>query len=126
MAQYKEGNLVENTGAPQWGPGKIIHIAGDNVYIFFRDIEGNVAKKLKSDSPALRQADSQSDPILDNLPPCVNKDGNWVLSGKRLPLKTLQRKFLHYFPWGFADPKYSAQERDYKLEAHKVFEKQLG
>jgi len=89
-------------------------------------MEGNVAKKLKSNSPTLRQADSQSDPILDNLPPLVNKGGDWVLSGKRLPLEALRRRFLHAFPAGFADPQYRAQERDYKLEAHKVFEQQLG
>jgi hypothetical protein len=126
MAQYKEGTLVENTGAPQWGPGKIVHIAGDHLHILFRDIEGNVAKTVKANSPALRIAVSQSDPILDNLPPLVEKDGCWVIPGKSLSLQSLQRRFLHEFPAGFADPKYRSEERDYKLAGHQAFQTLLG
>jgi hypothetical protein len=118
MAQYKEGTLVENEGAPQWGPGKIVHIAGDNLYIFFRDIEGKEAKKFKADSPALRITASQSDPILDNLPPLVEKGGGWVVPGKRLTLMSSKGKFLHWFPGGFADSKYQSDERKYKWDAH--------
>ena len=123
MAQYKEGTLVENAGAPQWGPGKIVHIAGDHLHILFRDIEGNVAKTVKANSPALRIAVSQSDPILDNLPPLVEKDGCWVVPGKSQSLQSLQKRFLHEFPAAFADPKYTLEERDYK---HKAFQTRLG
>src|SRR5690242_8785758 len=37
-----------------------------------------------------------------------------------------RRKFLKFFPRGFADPKYQAWERDYKWEAHEAWEKALG
>ena len=126
MAQYKVGTLVENTGAPQWGPGKIVHVAGEHVHVLFRDVEGNVAKKLHADIPVLRVAASQSDPILDNLPPLVEKNGDWVLAGKSLTLGCLRRRFLHEFPAGFADPNYRLHERDYKLAGHREFESLLG
>ena len=126
MAQYKEGTLVENKGAPQWGPGKIVRVAGDHLHILFRDIEGNVAKKLRADTPALWLAASQSDPILDNLPPLVEKNGYWVVPGKSLTLASMKRRFLHEFPTGFADPKYRSEERDYKLAAHEAFQNLLG
>ena len=126
MAQYKEGTLVENKGAPQRGPGKIVHIAGDHMHILFRDIEGNAAKKLRADTPALRLAALQSDPILDNLPPLVEKNGDWVVPGKSRTLASIKRRFLHEFPAGFADPKYIKEERDYKLAAHEAFQNLLG
>jgi hypothetical protein len=37
-----------------------------------------------------------------------------------------RRKFLRFFPRGFADPKYQAWERGYKWEAHEAWEKELG
>jgi hypothetical protein len=37
-----------------------------------------------------------------------------------------RRKFLKFFPRGFADPKYQAWERDYKWEAHEAWEEALG
>ena len=126
MPDYKAGALVENTGRPDWGPGKIVHIVGDNLYVLFRDLEESKAKKLKANTPALRLATSQSDPILDNLPPLAEKNGDWVLPEKRRTLESLKGRFLHEFPGGFADSKYRKAERDYKLEAHSVFQQQLG
>ena len=37
-----------------------------------------------------------------------------------------RRKFLHFFPRGFADPKYIDWEREYKDEAHRNWTDQLG
>jgi hypothetical protein len=126
MPDYKAGNLVENTGRPDWGPGKIVHIAGDNLYVLFRDLEESKAKKLKANTPALRLAASQSDSILDNLPPLTEKKGEWVLPGNRLTLKSLTDRFLQEFPQGFSDPKYLKEERNSKLDVHDVFQHQLG
>jgi hypothetical protein len=126
MPDYKAGNLIENTGAPQWGPGKIVHVAGGYLHILFRDLEGSKAKKLKADFPALRLAASQSDSFLDNLPPLAEKEGVWVLPGNRLRWESLKRRFLQEFPQGFSDPKYSEAERTYKLKAHDIFQHELG
>ncbi len=37
-----------------------------------------------------------------------------------------RKKFLHYFPKGFIDPKYKAWERGYKEEAHLAFQEKLN
>jgi hypothetical protein len=100
MANFVVGTLVENTGAPKWGPGKIVHASGDNLHIIFRDIEEDMAKIFQSGVSALSAAKHQSDPILDNLPPLEEKNGRWVLPAKRLTLESVQRRFLHEFPAG--------------------------
>ena len=48
------------------------------------------------------------------------------MPAKRLNLESLNHKFLHEFPAGFSDPKYFAEERDYKLAAHAKFQEILG
>jgi len=47
--------LVEHTGCPQWGPGKIVCIGGDNMHVIFRDCEEDMAKLLRTDFPALQR-----------------------------------------------------------------------
>jgi hypothetical protein len=126
VTKFIEGMLVENTGAPQWGPGKIVHVSGGNLHIIFRELEQEMARVFRADAPALRMAAVQSDSILDNLPPLIEKDGHWLLPAKRLPLEWLKRKFSHEFPAGFSDPAYLEAERDYKLFAHVLFQKELG
>ena len=40
--------------------------------------------------------------------------------------KQCLKKFLYYFPNGFADETYKAWERNYKWDAHKVWEASLN
>jgi hypothetical protein len=40
--------------------------------------------------------------------------------------KLSRKKFLYYFPKGFADAKYYAWERGYKWEAHLAWEESLN
>src|SRR4051812_5082297 len=122
MTNFVKGMLVENSGAKKWGPGKVVHISGDNLHIIFRDLQEDRAKIFQSSSPALRAAKQQSDPILDNLPPLKEKAGHWVLPTRRLTLDSVVRRFLHEFPSGFTDPAYMEAERDYKLAAHLKFQ----
>src|SRR6266851_4949400 len=98
-----EGMIVENSAKPEWGPGKIVFASGNNLHIIFRDLEEDMARIFQSDAAALRIAENQSDPVLDNLPPLVEKNGRWALPAKRLTLESLKRRFLHEFPAGFAD-----------------------
>ncbi len=123
---YREGMLVENTACPKWGPGKIVHISGNKMYVIFRDLEEESARVFPIDSPVLRLASVQSDPILDNLPPLIEKKGQWVLPAKRYTLESLRRIFLHEFPAGFSDANYLSKERAYKLDAHVKFQQALG
>src|ERR1019366_4012249 len=126
MTKFVEGMLVENSGAPAWRPGKVVHVSGDNLHIIFRDLEEDMARIFRADAAVLAAAHQQSDPVLDNLPPLVEKSGRWVLPAKRLTLESVKRRFLHEFPAGFADPRYMDAERDYKLAAHVKFEQLLG
>lgn len=126
MTDFVKGMLVENSGAPKWGPGKIVHVSGDNLHIIFRDLEDDMARIFQADAAALCAAKKQADPILDNLPPLKEKNGRWVLPAKRLTLEAAQRRFLHEFPSGFTDPSYMEMERDYKLAAHLKFQQLLG
>jgi hypothetical protein len=47
-SEYREGVIVEAVSKPEWGPGKIVHINGDHLHVFFRDIEGKEAKVFKA------------------------------------------------------------------------------
>ncbi len=127
MNEFRAGMIVIIEGKPQWGPGKIVHSSADGyLHIVFRDLEEQMARKFKNGASAIQLAPSQTDAILDNLPPLIERNGLWAFPKKRYSLESLQRKFLHEFPAGFADPKYFEAERDYKLAAHVEFEKSLG
>ena len=126
MTKFVEGMIVENSGAPAWGPGKVVHVSGDNLHIILRDLEEDMARIFRANASVLAPARQQSDPILDNLPPLMEKTGRWMLPAKRLTLESVKRRFLHEFPAGFADPGYMDAERDYKLAAHVKFEQLLG
>jgi len=126
MTKFVEGMLVENSGALRWGPGKVVYVDGEHLHVIFRDLEEDMAKVFRTDTQMLRPAPQQSDPVLDNLPPLVEKMGRWTLPTKRLTLDSVKRRFLHEFPAGFSDPGYMKNERDYKLDAYLKFQKLLG
>ena len=126
MTIFAKGTLVESTAHVDWGPGEIVHVSGNKVYIVFRDLEQDMARQFVSDFPAPRICAMQTDSVLDNLPPLKEKDGQWVLPKRRWTLESLKRKFVHEFPTGFADPEYFGQERDYKLKAHVTSQEELG
>jgi hypothetical protein len=121
------GLLVRNPRCPEWGPGKVVHITGDVAHVMFRDDEDSRAKRFKADR--LQVADSQTDAILENLPPLVTKNGDLQLRGKRLTVDQARRKFIDRYPLGFQDPAYlgdqKAGERNYKWRAHELWRETL-
>lgn len=127
-SELRVGALVENPLAPAWGPGKIAHIRGDTVHVFFRDVPERRAKRMKA--PSLQLAGSQSDPILDNLPRFVEIDGEFFLPAERITLQQARGKFLDSYPGGFHDPAYLGNrkegERNYKWWAHELWIETLG
>lgn len=113
------GTLVVHPGKPEFGPGKVAHVRGQMLHVFFRDRSDRRALKYNRES--LRPAAVQSDPVLDNLPPCLEKAGAFWLPADRMTLLMARERFLEFFPGGFSDPEYlgqSANERKYKWEAH--------
>jgi hypothetical protein len=85
-----------------------------------------VAKKIDVSKVAPRVANSQTDPILDNLPPAKQEGENWVLPRQRTTLQQAVEFFMHKFPGGFGDPGYLKEERGYKWLAHERYEIELG
>jgi len=128
--ELKKGMLVTHPAKPEWGPGKVCSIDGQNIHVYFRDVSDRLAKKFKNGTVQFVKAASQSDPILDNLPPLKEKDGFFGLSHDRLTVRQAIELFLKSFPGGFADPRYLGDEkvgeRNYKLEAHGKFVRLLG
>ncbi|HEX6308314.1 MAG TPA: hypothetical protein VFZ69_09020 [Longimicrobiales bacterium] len=122
------GALVVNPLLPLWGPGKVAHIRDDMAWVLFRDAPGRAARRFRLER--LRLAPSQTDPILDNLPPFVQEGGEFVLPGERLTVQEAIRRFLDAYPGGFRDPAYLGDarhgERNYKWSAHELYVELLG
>ena len=125
---YNIGMLVTHPLKPEWGPGKVLRVQGDKVHVFFRDLSDKEAKLFNTSIVSLDIAESQSDQVLDNLPPFAEQGAKLTLPGKRSRLTAKQTvdKFLTLFPQGFSDPQYFKEERDYKWAAHEKFVDTLG
>lgn len=131
--QYEVGEYVTNPARPQWGPGRVLHVAGPKVTIYFRDVPGDdhrdALKTILVDRVVLDPAEIGRDAILDNLPPY--KDGGFErLPGTRVTLEQGLEKFHALFPLYFEDPRYigdlKERERAYKWAAHELFHETLG
>lgn len=125
---FSAGTLVEHPRFPEWGPGKVAHVRGNKVHVFFRDLPDRRAKLFPFGQ--LRRVAQQSDPVLDNLPPFVEQDGALHLPAERVTVQQARDEFLEKFPGGFSDPDYIGDrkggERAYKWRAHEHFIETLG
>lgn len=125
---FSVGSLVEHPNRPQWGPGKVVKVVSERLYIVWRDLPDREAKKLISSAVIL--AENQHDPVLDNLPPLVEKDGELMLPARRVPFQDALDRFTSLYPQGFNDPAYLGTlkegERVYKWAAHEHFVEHLG
>src|SRR5690606_39012594 len=101
---------------------------GGTLYVFFRDLPGERARKFKAET--LRLAEVQSDPVLDNLPPFVERGGDLVIPPGRITPAEARERFLRHYRGGFADPDYIGAltngERTYKWAAHVRFHDVFG
>ena len=126
--ELRVGMLVDHPKRPEWGPGKVVKVVTERIYVVFRDLPDREAKKLIGS--VLQVAESQHDDVLDNLPPLVEKDGNMILPATRVPFQHAVDKFNTMFPQGFYDPAYLGNltegARVYKLAAHEYFVEHLG
>ena len=122
------GTLVIQPNRPEWGPGKIVKVVDQRVYVVWRDLPDREAKAMRGSS--LTRSPNQQDDLLDNLPPLVEKEGKLLLPKERVTFKQAVEKFFGYFPRGFQDPRFLGNEtfkgeRFYKWEAHKYFDQNL-
>jgi len=122
------GTVVDNPLKPNWGPGRVVGTKGKNIWVIFRDHPGREAKLMAPDG--LRPAESQHDPILDNLPEPKMEKGRPVLPAERNLFGETVRLFLMRYPEGFVDAKYLGKgkvgERASKWSAHERFQEGLG
>ena len=124
---FRQGMLVEHK---KWGLGKIV-FASNKLDVFFKDLKGSYEDATKSivlnrSDEFLTVPSSQSDPELDNLPPFTRNGKFRVPSGLRLTHSQARDLFRRKYPGGFLDAKYLRDERDYKIEAHELFQSSLG
>ena len=73
------GMLIIHPWHPRWGPGKIVCITGRIAYVFFRDNLQRKASRIDLLRTRIRFPTSQTDPVLDRLPRCVNVEQDWIL-----------------------------------------------
>lgn len=128
--ELKPGMLVVHPTKSDWGPGKIVKLDSEHAYVFWRDAEDNMVKKMARAHVTLTPAPRQTDPILDNLPPLVRADGTYRQLVDRYTVQQAIAKFKARFSGGFYDPAYIGTEkrgeRHYKWNAHLACVERLG
>jgi len=76
---YSVGVLVEHPQRPEWGPGRVVAVSGDRLYVFFRDALETRAKVILTELVSLKVCATQTDEALDALPPAKFDGQDWVL-----------------------------------------------
>lgn len=69
------GDTVTNPLKPEWGPGRVIALERNLVFVFFRDRP--VAEVIRMKEAGLTPA--EPDPILEALPAFVPRDGHYAV-----------------------------------------------
>ena len=118
---WKVGNKVRHSTAPQWGLGEVIEVVGyDKVRVYF--VDGG-EKLLANTNRMLTRITGARGPIPRSSSPAGKVYLGWAEQPARKPRRSIQEYravFLEKFPLGFVDPEYVQRERDYKIEAGKL------
>ena len=69
------GDYVTNPLKPDWGPGRVVDVKRDVVFVFFRDRPGREVIRMKESGVVPTQADAE----LEALPAFVEKGNGYVL-----------------------------------------------
>lgn len=118
---FKRDAYVLHPGMPAWGIGKVLEdVTADKVRVFFINA-GEKVLSLKSITLHKVDPPKESHPVFEN-PNIYNHDK----IKKFVSLPQARGEFLKQFPEGFNDMEYFREERDYKVEAHKLMQTQLG
>jgi hypothetical protein len=118
--QYKKGMRVKNPYALDWGVGEVLDdTAGNTVSVFFVDA-GQKTLSLTDLELVKVDGEEANHPILDNLKIVVDEG----LRFRSLP-ESIQR-FLKEYPGGFYGERFAGNERDYKVNAHRLMRELLN
>lgn len=112
---------VRNLKIPDWGIGRVLNVTHDGKARIFFINGGEKLLVLKHVSLEKIAGVDAVHPILDNPTFAARATGK---DHKALP--DARADFLKLFPGGFDDPQYFLEERDYKVEAHRLFTELLG
>lgn len=110
-----------------WGLGKVIQLDPLDVWVYFKDIEGtskDAVKQLRRRVAVLTAAETQSDSVLDNLPPMVRDGRLDPPETLRISEQQAMDMFVAKYP-RFDDPAYLKHERDFKWAAHRQVAEEL-
>ena len=117
---WKVGNKVRHSTAPQWGLGEVIEVVGyDRVRVYF--VDGG--EKLLANTNRMltritgREADTA---IVIPRRQSVPRLGRAASTKPRRSIQEYRAVFLEKFPLGFKDWEYVKRERVYKIEAGKL------
>ncbi len=124
------GTIVHHPKRPAWGPGKALAVGGGGqVTVYFRDLEeskvGEAVKTISTSVVGLEIAEEQTDSMLDNLPPFANGKFQGIRK-PRLSLDHAVQAFIDAHPAVFEDPKYTENEREPVMKAHKMWVDTFG
>lgn len=102
------GMLAEHSRKADWGPGRIVKVRAPYVWVFFRDAPGRMSRQFPAS--LLQRSSCQTDTLLDNLPPFVEKDGVQSLPAERFTLQEALAVFRETAPGGFSEELTKAQK----------------
>lgn len=103
------GQRVKLPACPEWGPGEILTIFDGGKMVIYFALVG--VKTLKG--AALEPIDGieAAHPLLDNRILSIYR------GVKTRSVAEMKASFIRQFPFGFSDPRYLQEERDYKVKA---------
>jgi hypothetical protein len=117
----RKGTRIRHPKLPAWGLGEVLEDSnGVNVRAFFVN-EGEKTLLLKFVKPEVVPKDEASHPVLDNL-----KISNDPKAIKYQSLAKSIEYFLSEYPGGFYGDSFIDEERNYKVEAHRLGNELLG
>lgn len=121
MSNLQLGDHVEH---PTFGLGKILHVDGSAVLVYFPDHSASMPEKRVltfklEQCHFLTPVAVEPHPALDQLPPW--KDGVFARYKTTLTMDEAKRTFVRQFPDGLDDSDFIADELIYKREAARRF-----
>jgi len=76
---FGAGDTVTNPLKPDWGPGKVVDLKRDVVFVYFRDRPGKEVIRMKQDGLRAAELDAE----LEALPEFVEKNGGFAMPSTR-------------------------------------------
>lgn len=109
---------------PSWGLGKVLFVDATQLHAYFRDRRDEVpddrVRKIAAEGWHLLQVvPAEPDAVLDGLPPWNGKA--FLRPKTALTIDEAKRTFLRMFEGGIDDPRFVAQELEYKRAATQRF-----